>query len=250
MVDSRLITGMTHLGGGYAAGTGPNIPGTIRFRAAGGAPTGYTYGATLATHLSRPSIQQHFQTGEFENFQPFTGQKPDWVSQVDWNSIQQAAATAGCEFLPADWQKSLCRQILGLWGNGGGPDVPGTTCNPPLVLDPVTQICMAPGSPADTSDPGGGIPWVPVAGRYGVAESPLTHQQLHRTCRDGMVLGKDDYCYHPQTLHRWERKWRKPPRPVLTSGEVSAISKASRAIGRLKTQKKKMKRMAATLRTL
>lgn len=179
-----------------------------------------------------------------------TGQ-PDMGGQ--WYTIDQLlqfAAQGACGFVPEGFWRDLCRSYAGSLGGAVEDPGPAFECPTPTVYDPVTGQCMHPGSPADVTDPGGGIPWVPVKGKYGVAESPMTERQLHRSCRNGMVLGKDDNCYHPQTLHKWERKWPRGPRPLLTGGEMAAIRKASTAVNKIKRTKKRLKRIGTVCNTL
>lgn len=76
-----------------------------------------------------------------------------------------------------------------------------------------------------------------VMGAFGLpAMTPVTQSRIVRNCGPGMVLGKDNLCYPRSILSRRSkfRKWRQPPRPPVTSGDVKAIRRAARAKKRVK----------------
>ncbi len=56
-----------------------------------------------------------------------------------------------------------------------------------------------------------------------------------RRCGPRMVLGTDDLCYPKALLPRRSkfRKWRQPPRPAVSAGDVKAIRRAGRAKDRV-----------------
>jgi hypothetical protein len=55
-----------------------------------------------------------------------------------------------------------------------------------------------------------------------------------------MVLGADDLCYNRRDLRKDERKWIPGRKPLLTGGDLNAISRAARAASRVKTQQKRL----------
>jgi len=112
-------------------------------------------------------------------------------------------------------------------------------CSPPLVQDQAGG-CVFPGSPGDIST-NGAVSGVAVMGRYGAAESPATRTAVRRKCPRGTVLGKDNLCY--DGLRRGERKWPPGRKPLLTGGDLNAISKASRAASRIETKTKQLQRL-------
>lgn len=93
-----------------------------------------------------------------------------------------------------------------------------------------------------------------VMGRYGVAMVPYTVGQIRgrdgvrpiRRCLPGMVLGKDNLCY--DSLRKSERKWPPGRKPLLTGGEMNAITKAARAASRLHRTQKRLKKVQRTLK--
>jgi hypothetical protein len=82
-----------------------------------------------------------------------------------------------------------------------------------------------------------------VHGRYGVALTPGAQAQTRLMCPRGMVLGMDDLCYNKRDLRKDERKWVPPRKPLLTGGDLNAISRAARAAGRMKVQQKRLEKL-------
>lgn len=80
----------------------------------------------------------------------------------------------------------------------------------------------------------------PVLGRFGPAMTPVALPQTRLRCLPGQVLGRDNLCY--EELKRKERKWAPPTRPLLTGGEVSALTKAASASGRIQTKIKALRK--------
>lgn len=83
-----------------------------------------------------------------------------------------------------------------------------------------------------------------VLGRYGVAMVPASAQRTRLRCPRGMVLGMDNLCYNRRDLRKDERKWRPGRKPLLTGGELNAISTAMSAAKKLDRQKKRLKATA------
>lgn len=82
-----------------------------------------------------------------------------------------------------------------------------------------------------------------VMGMFGAALAPMQTQRSVSRCIPGMVLGKDGLCYNRRDLTNKQRKWPKGRRPLLTGGELNAISKAARAAKRVKGTQKKLQRL-------
>lgn len=103
-------------------------------------------------------------------------------------------------------------------GNGAGP------CRPPLVRDPMGRgFCVAPTSPLGAEVLGGRA----TQGRFGPAEVPGSVLRDIATCSRGMVLGKDGLCY--DRLPNRDRLYPRGRRPLLTGGDMRAISRAAAA---------------------
>lgn len=81
----------------------------------------------------------------------------------------------------------------------------------------------------------------PVLGRYGVAMVPQAVERVRRRCPRGMVLGMDNLCYNKRDLRKNERKWNPGRKPLLTGGELNAISTALSAAKKLDRQKKRLR---------
>ena len=103
--------------------------------------------------------------------------------------------------------------IKGVCVGLGGFDVPRA----PLLPDPPTQSAV------------GGA----VMGRYGAALTPGSRIIDRAVCLRGMQLGNDGLCYNKGQISNKERMWPRGRRPLLTGGDMRAISIASRAGRRL-----------------
>jgi len=68
-----------------------------------------------------------------------------------------------------------------------------------------------------------------VLGRYGSALAPAVTTQLRMMCPRGTVLGNDDLCYNRRDLKKSERKWIPERKPLLTGGDLNAITRARKA---------------------
>jgi hypothetical protein len=58
-----------------------------------------------------------------------------------------------------------------------------------------------------------------------------------------MVLGNDGLCYNKRDIRNSDRMWPKGRAPLLTGGEMSAISKAARAAGKLERTTKRLQKI-------
>lgn len=74
-----------------------------------------------------------------------------------------------------------------------------------------------------------------VMGAFGKpAIVPATMSQPTRRCPPGTVLGKDNLCYARGSIANSNRKWPKPPRPLLSSHDMKTIRKAKSLANRVK----------------
>ncbi len=83
-----------------------------------------------------------------------------------------------------------------------------------------------------------------VLGQFGVAMVPEQRERVRLRCPRGMVLGLDNLCYNRRDLRKDERKWVPARKPLLTGGELNAISTALSAAKKLDRQKKRLKKTA------
>ena len=70
--------------------------------------------------------------------------------------------------------------------------------------------------------------------------APDVREQFYRDCGPGAVLAKDGLCYNRRDLRNNERKWPRGRRPLLTGGEMRAISTAASAAKRLQRKQKQL----------
>lgn len=125
-------------------------------------------------------------------------------------------------------------------GNGNG-DCPGLFS----IRGPNGQCInlgdLAPGgAPALTPQVG-----TPVAGLYGVGFMPSTVTRTVRQCPPGFALGKDGVCY--DGLPRSKRAHDPGRRPLLTGGDMNAITRARQAANRLLRTQKSLKKTARAI---
>ena len=86
-------------------------------------------------------------------------------------------------------------------------------------------------------DPAAGVA---VMGRFGAGFEPEVIMTDTRRCGRGAVLGVDGLCYNRRDLRNSDRFWPRGRRPLLTGGEVRAISVASSAAKKLERKQKQL----------
>jgi len=107
-----------------------------------------------------------------------------------------------------------------------------TPCDFPMVRDSAGR-CRTP-----TSGELGGEQFgvgAAVMGRYGAALEPGSKIIDRAVCLPGMQLGNDGLCYNKRQISNKQRMWPKGRKPLLTGGEMNAISTAARAGRRLES---------------
>jgi len=87
------------------------------------------------------------------------------------------------------------------------------------------------------ADPAAGVA---VMGRFGAGFEPSVVMTDTRRCGRGAVLGIDGLCYNRRDLRNSDRFWPRGRRPLLTGGEVRAISVASSAAKKLERKQKQL----------
>jgi len=87
------------------------------------------------------------------------------------------------------------------------------------------------------ADPAAGVA---VMGRFGAGFEPAVFMSDTRRCGRGAVLGVDGICYNKRDLRNSERFWPRGRRPLLTGGEMRAISTASSAAKKLQRKQKQL----------
>lgn len=113
-------------------------------------------------------------------------------------------------------------------------------CDFPNVRDSQGR-CRAP-----TSGEFGGPqfdPGVAVMGQYGAGQEPGSMIIDRAVCRRGMQLANDGLCYNKSQISNKQRMWPAGRKPLLTGGDMRAISTAARAGKRLEGATKRLQRM-------
>ena len=82
-----------------------------------------------------------------------------------------------------------------------------------------------------------------VMGRYGAALAPGNMVVDRAVCLRGMVLGNDGLCYNRSQVPNKDRMWPKARKPLLTGGEMRAISIAATAGRRLERTTKRLQKI-------
>lgn len=85
-------------------------------------------------------------------------------------------------------------------------------------------------------------------GRFGAGIEPSVVDRRFRKCPTGSVLGKREadgswLCYNRRDLSNKERKWPRGRRPLLTGGEMRAISIAAAAARKLQAKQKQLQEL-------
>ena len=100
-------------------------------------------------------------------------------------------------------------------------------------------------APAVMPSPQNGTQAVGLAtlGRFGAAVEPTVRMQDIRECPRGMVLAVDGLCYSRRDVRNSERFWPRGRRPLLTGGEMRAISTAASAARKLQRKQKDLQEL-------
>jgi len=132
------------------------------------------------------------------------------------------------------------RRGLPFGGRSGGRDTGGRAgpCDFPMVLDSAGR-CRTP-----TSGEFGGEQFgvgEAVMGRYGAALEPGSQIIDRAICLRGMQLGDDGLCYNKSQITNKQRMWPAGRKPLLTGGDLRAISIAARAGRKLDQTTKRLR---------
>jgi len=82
-----------------------------------------------------------------------------------------------------------------------------------------------------------------VMGRYGAGLAPGNRVINRAVCLRGMQLGNDGVCYNKSQITNKERMWPAGRKPLLSGGDMRAISTAARAAGRLERTTKRLQKI-------
>ena len=111
-------------------------------------------------------------------------------------------------------------------------------CPPPLILSPAGN-CIAPTSPRGAELFMGEA----TMGQYGAATIPGTQLVDRAVCGRGQHLGDDGLCYNKSQITNKQRMWPKGRAPLLSGGDMRAISTAARAGKRMDVATKRLQKM-------
>ena len=113
----------------------------------------------------------------------------------------------------------------------------GTPCDIPGTVMGPDGKCRLPG---DAAEFGFGVGDA-VMGRYGAALTPGLMVINRSVCLRGMTLGNDGLCYNKGSITNSQRQWPRGRRPLLTGGDMNAISIAARAGTKLDRTTKRLR---------
>ena len=148
--------------------------------------------------------------------------------------------------------KDLGRNVKfggGIRGTALAITQPKLPCIFPFTRDPVNDRCVLKFGEQQGPDDvplqiGPGLPGGDaVMGRYGAAEVPGQKIVNRAVCRPGMVVGDDGLCYNRTQIKNNQRQWPRGRRPLLTGGDMRAISVAARAGARLERTTKRLQKI-------
>ncbi len=132
------------------------------------------------------------------------------------------------------------RRIERFIGDTFGPQ--GPECLPGTIKGP-GGLCIDPSAILPGGDPliqrGVGV----TMGRYGPAYEGNSRLIQRTTCLPGDLVGNDGLCYNRQSLTHKERMWPRGRQPLLTGGEMRAISVASRAAKKFERTQKRLQQI-------
>lgn len=80
-------------------------------------------------------------------------------------------------------------------------------------------------------------------GQYGAALIPGSHIIDRAVCPRGTQLGNDGLCYNKSQITNKQRMWPAGRKPLLTGGDMRAISTAARAGRRMELATKRLQKM-------
>jgi len=202
--------------GGTVASLIPGVPsvvGTTLRRLGGSGQTSVTRFAPQ--RACPPGMSPHFRTGE-------------------------CSVAGGATALQGARQLATSVKFAG--GNGDGIQIPSIIpCIWPAHRDEFGRCILGdrPGRDLPSDQPVGDA----VMGRYGAGMVPGSMPIDRAICLRGMQLGNDGLCYNKGAISNKQRMWPAGRRPLLSGGEMRAISIAATAGRRLERTTKRLQRI-------
>lgn len=107
----------------------------------------------------------------------------------------------------------------------------------------VAGVCVDPSAAFPGGDPLFSLGPDAVMGRFGSAYVGNSRLINRTTCLPGDLVGRDGLCYNRKSLTNKERMWPRGRQPLLTGGEMRAISIAARAAGKFERTQKRLQKI-------
>lgn len=192
------------------------------------------------TSTARPSTfsESEKAAGRALKFGPGRGRRAGLQSFTNKNT-GEVVQQAGRMTLGPDWLPGVIDIIRG--GGRGSGGLASADCVWPTRRDPRTGKCAVFAGQQSGIDP------TPVGdavmGQYGAGLVPGNRPIDRAVCVRGMVLGNDGICYNRSQIKNADRMWPKGRRPLLTGGDMRAISTAARAGRRLEGATKRLQKI-------
>jgi len=161
------------------------------------------------------------------------------------SSVRPRMLTNGARFPDVQPRSFVPPTVLPVHTRPSGP------CAIPNTFPGPDGVCRPAG---DAAEFGFGV-GAAVMGQYGAALQPGRQVIERSVCLPGMQLAKDGFCYNKGAITNSQRMWPRGRRPLLTGGDMRAISIAARAGSKLERTTKRlrtlgmMKRLPAPRRT-
>lgn len=156
---------------------------------------------------------------------------------------QPARPTVPASFTARPTQFSQAqRQLATVFKFGGNGDGEKAGCIWPLRRAPDGSCRLFIGDRPGPDDRGAPVGDA-VMGQFGAALAPGMMTIDRSVCLPGMQLGKDGLCYNKGQISNKQRMWPAGRRPLLTGGDMRAISIAASAGRKLERTTKRLQRI-------
>ncbi len=160
-------------------------------------------------------------------------------------TLSGCVPSASIRTAPRRPQPDPLRREIGIRGSQGVPGTlnGGPRPGPRIAPEPLTMFGPggAPERVNGVARPE--IPTLAVTGQFGAGfEASIISREM-RLCPPKTVLGVDGVCYNRRDLRNDERAWPRGRRPLLTGGEMRAVSTASAAAKKLQRKQKQLQEL-------
>jgi len=227
------------LGGGGGGRAGPAVratPGPRTFPVGATFPGTFQPSAVTARRITAPPPRMTVRPSARAIAQPTLLRPPARAVAPRTLTARPSLASAAEKnrarsFKFPEFIDETARRLGIIGGNGNG-------CDPPLIMSEGGN-CIAPTSPRGAELFGAD----PILGQYGAGFIAGTQLVDKATCPRGTVLGSDGICYNRTQITNKQRMWPAGRKPLLTGGDLRALSTAARAGRRLEGATKRLQRL-------